>query len=240
MQQMGLDMSNRDDNTFSTSTSYRANILLMMQTWTCTSILILLFVNRSVDFYETVINICYFTAGCTTLSGYASFVITLNDIKQLMRIIDDNIFTYPDEHSIMPKYAWTSKEENMVLVIVALLVYQGTCTFIMSIAPILQLLFTGEMEVSVFPMWEPWTSVMLSFVSQFIFVNIAFWFYYLSWIFPIFVCFEFERQCARLCCALNSVQDRAKEADILKQKDYDEAYRENLVQCIRHHQRLVK
>lgn len=190
----------------------------------------------------------YIIFAIATLLANLCFYHKSREISHLLQTVDTNIFTYVQEPNIEPNYSWILREENVLFFPILLLVYFVANSTVLGGICILRLTIGGEQVVSLFPAATPWDSLTVNFCSQAFIVYLVAWSNYLRWVFLFVMSLEFERQCKRLCTALETAKQRSSEKrrDIPRsqfggqgdrKRDF-QLFEQNLMQCVRHHQKL--
>lgn len=199
--------------------------------------------------HDVIFVVCFIIINFITTFGFISFQFKLKDLQELLQILDGNIFTYTDETEIAPDYKWSCKEENMKRVSLFFAGYFFVSCFFSNVACLAGYALTRNL-ILIYPAKLPWDSAGLNYGLQMWVSVLAAWTLYTRWSFSILISFEFERQCKRMCTALETVERRSREeagvyedgASYMSAKwnesqiRYYKILRGNIVQCIRHHQ----
>lgn len=272
MQNIGIDIANEDRIR---RTRYIKIIAAGFYLLLLSSLSAFLIKNRN-QYNNLALGSAYTISAVNIVASYLYVLITIKRIRPLLRNIDQNIFVYTNEEKITPAYSLLMKEENTLLffqITLAYLIFMWVSFFF---SPFFAYYLTGgrELKVEIIPIWLPFRSKVAIYLFQLSTETVLATGLYLKWVFPLFLHFEYERQCRRLCAALTTLEWRSF-ADMQQRIEefgasgssaggsdlaslsldelsrlcrtktyYRNAYykivRENLVQCIRHHQRLVE
>lgn len=269
MQNIGIDIDNEKTNNKFYYTRILVGIAMLLFFFSVTTFAIK---NRD-EPKKVVLASAHLLPGITIAANYLYAQLTTKRIRNLLRNIDANIFVYTNEGKITPPYSPLMKEKNILLLFRIILVYMTVSLTLYLLSSILAHYITGPqpMNTVIIPLWLPFQSKIGSFLFQLTFIPAFGVSLYLKWIFTLFMNFEYERQCTRLCVALTTLEYRsltdmqrcvqksgahassgestAMPLDKLNRmcrtvQRYRNAYhkivRENLIQCIQHHQRLAE
>lgn len=180
--------------------------------WIFIQFIVISIQNRD-NFYDFVFPLGYSTVIAYFLSGLAAFMCRLEQVKILLKHVDQNIYTYPDESDINPRYDWITGERNMVILFWCIFWYNSCASVADASLPFIQLMMQGRVEVLIYPGWIPWSiEGVLPFIGTYLMhfcillacTSIC----NLTCIYTLFVTFEFQRQCKRLNAALGSIEQR--------------------------------
>lgn len=207
------------------------------------------------NFNEFVITISYLFSTIFLLTTIVSLFTSKSKIRVLLERIDDNIYTYTQEKDIEVAYSWILDEKNTRKINALIFLYQLFGFALAGISPVLGYLFGIENQFMIYPAWMPlakkgFLPYIGMLVIQLITAGSVFWGYYLLQVYVAFMVIELLRQHKRLKAALTSLSTRC-ELEVLRanaQQDginnphvwYVKLFKENLIQCIQHHQLLVK
>lgn len=246
----------------------RRTIIIILQLFGLSALWGYAIINRN-DYPRMIQGIGFATANVANAASYVYFVAKSNGNQELLKSVDDNVYTYADEQSILPSYNWISKEENMMIMFISMFAYQMMCILIFLTIPTICFLYTGTVNCA--PLWIPVNSNLLIYASIVLIVINSSFLFYLKLAFPLFISFEFQRQNTRLCTALATAEHRSlsyaieKSNAVLKQKSkpnesdtsspslskplentkqlqimYRENMEKNILQCICHYQQLLR
>lgn len=206
MNQIGIPI---DDISSSRSFYQRAIVLIAllgMQLQTAAYI----FVNRK-EFSTLPIGVSFSALEFSLTSTYLHLLYQSSSAKKLLTNIDWNMFTYPDDSKIQPKYGWLLQERNINRVLVGLLVYMSIFSILLqTLPPLIAVIRTGETEMLIIPAWDPFHSAMISYILQVAMFSVGFVVYYTIQAYLYLVTVEFVRQAKRLREAIGSVHLRAE------------------------------
>lgn len=210
--------------------------------------------------------LCYLFLMVLTFIDLIAFAYRTKDIHLLLKYMDQNMYTYSDEERIKPLYHWLEGDENLLRVIIYVWWFGVFICACIVISPLVQLLFIGKVVIFMYPGWIPWKiDTPIPFVCAFIIQTNIFIvgciIISLTTTFPLCVMIEFQRQSKRLCVALRTITDRAKESTLNEIKissfiggysyhlhisgeryktNYNRRLKINIISCIRHYQMLFK
>lgn len=210
-----------------------ANILCCMVTITHTD-----------NFYDFITPIPYI-AGITIQQTGIYFIFHHRQIiSEMIHEMDQYFYTYPDEDSFGIEYVWYLQEENITTLMTITKLISFSVFFIMSAPIFAELLYFGRIKTILFPMWTPWKmDNLMAELSVFLIEAVegffGLWIHFVTMVFLVAVAIEFQRQYRRLTSAVKSLEIRSS-AQSSEQKCFDRALRENIINCIRHHQILHK
>lgn len=211
--------------------------------------------------YNFVFSFSNFLITIIFASNTSAFLYNNKKVRQLLRYIDQHIYTYSDESNITPSYDWIELDENMVRVFLYICGYHTFLVCGLSLSPYMQLLIYGKTEVMIYPAWIPWPidrpiPFLCAYLINFIGITVGCLTYNLCCIFPMFITLEFRRQRKRLCTALVSIEKRAEERARLSMKKakpgfaydsrrrlqlcYRSILKANVIECVKHYQMLLR
>lgn len=257
------------EQTASTSILFRKIFLSLFAPWAFLSILVYMIINlRNLE--ESILAVGCAATNVSIVAGYFYLIYYQKRLRLLFHHIDDHLFTYTDEQRITPAYSWILQERNSLLFFIIVGCYNIFCLILAILAPVANSLINDlrPITIAIYPSWLPTDNSILISSFQVSTVIGASASIYLEWILPIFVCIEFGRQCERLRVALTMLDSRSL-ADSLDdyiscttrlndhpdepisighiyktnahfRMKYHQTWRQYLIQCIQHHQQLVK
>lgn len=252
-----LDLTgiNVKEGQYSSKQFFRLCTVLFLLLCTHLSLVAYAYINRS-EFQESINTVAY--TGSTVLLPVVvlKFVHTREGLKRLLESIDQNVFTYSDEANIEVRYDWLQDERNTLKVYGYVLCYQFFGFALAGISPIVGYVSGNTKTFLLYPGWTPWTingfgTFAVTYFFQSLTAGCVFWIYYLTQMYIIFVISEFLRQYRRLCRALSSIDRRTQKllqsarisipaSELGRKLEYGDAFANQLRQCARHHQLLVK
>lgn len=170
------------------------------------------YTNRE-NFYEVVSTATYIGGGTIAIAGVAIIFFHRKDVRQMLYQMDDNIFTYPDEHLIVVNYKWYLKEENGVSLYYLVMAIEFIGYSIICSTSVIEWIFYRDITFYVFPSWTPWkeTGIETRFatlISQHIMTLCGLYLYYIGLLFIMIITIEFNRQFERLKSAVRSITKR--------------------------------
>lgn len=204
------------------------------------------------NFDEFVIPMAYVTA-ISTIIGNAFIINHYGPtIGKMLHHMDENLYTYPDEHLLNVNYSWYTNEQNIVVLIHYVLYAEASFIFIALCPPCVEIILLRKINVNaIYPCWAPWKledekAKLFTMMFQIIQGISALWLNYLIIICIFIITVEFMRQFERLRAAISSLKDRT-DIFLLSLKDlqkleitFDDVMHENIIRCIEHHQILFK
>lgn len=178
------------------------------------------------EFYNFVIPAAYIGALTVLMSGVLSLYFNKKKIYHLLKFMDDNVFIYPDEKSIYPKYSWLFSERNIVTKFILVMGYEITGYIFVCGSPFMGYFVNGHMKPYIYPAWTPWkvngtTSFWVTYASQVVVVTTSLWGYYLTLTYILFILIEFIKQYKRLAEAVSTISQRA-ESSLVNEFGYAE------------------
>lgn len=251
---VGINVCN---NEFSLKSIIRFIILIFLLITTIISIILFSYINRNQ------LAVCI---GTIPYLGYVFFLCIIlliffqnrKKIMILLRIMDDNVFTYTDEENISIVYHWLLEENNVSTINMLSIFYNYMGLAICGIPPIVELLNENMEMCLIYPSWVPWgCKNLVSFVATYIFQllngSVIIFVFYLVQCFYLLTIIEFLRQNEKICAALRTITDRIENEITLLQINSptdiqldrcilvrSELFKKKLCECIKHHQMIVK
>lgn len=218
-----------------------------------------IFVNRH-NINEVIVLAAFLGASIILVASICIFSHNKNKILKLMQIMDENVYSYPNENNIS-----SQDEENCTNIIFFVLGYEFFGFSLSLLSPLMAFLITGIYEASIYPGWYPLYEkpvlIAITNVLQFSGCISTFWLYYIIQIFITFVTMEFLRQYRRLRMILRNIpkktrdtvlrsikqnfwyslsDDRSIDFECNFRQKYNDVYQDNILHCIKHHQELWK
>ncbi|XP_065224349.1 uncharacterized protein LOC135848377 [Planococcus citri] len=196
------------------------------------------------DFYAFANPAPYIAAATNVLNSAYLLLHYKNIISEILFEMDQNCYTYPDEHLLQIEYPWYLQESNIKLIMGVMKYAIFNVVLMVSLPVFGELVYYGRIKTFIYPFWAPWKvdslrSELMTFVLQFTQACSAVWLNYVVSIFLFFIVIEFMRQYQRLISAVSSLEHRTLQ-QVVKEECFDRALRENIMHCVRHHQILHK
>lgn len=196
-------------------------------------------------FQDVALSLCCTISATNAILVYLILHFKSEHIRQLLVAMDGDIFMYADESEIKPNYSWTSYDRYMRIISSVIIGYIYACMAFLGFSSVMMVLFGGMGTAFMYPAWTPWNSILLDFFCQMTTLLAYGCSYSLTYVYMLTISFEFERQSERLCSALASTESRARAKlhsglGATSRDLYSEFMEENLVQCIKHHQKLIR
>lgn len=173
------------------------------------------------EFYNFVIPTAYIGALTVLMTGVLCLFHNKRKIFRMLKRLDDNVFIYPDENNIRPKYTWLFDEKNIIIKFTLVMCYEITGYIFVCGSPFMGYFVSGRMKPEIYPGWTPWTvngtvTFWSTYVSQVCVVTTSLWGYYITLTYVLFIIIEFLKQYKRLVVALCTINQRAEQALLLK------------------------
>lgn len=179
-------------------------------------------------------------------------------IFKILHLMDQNVYNYPDEESIRVEISELYREENLFKTFQLVFLYEWLGFSLSAVSPLIMFFVTGVFQVCIIPVWYPQYGDGIIGLGFTLFLQLmtclgSFWIYNVSQILITSLTVEFIRQTKRLKVAIGSIRCRTQDmvrkryskedsSNLNKLRDmakfYDDLYGENILHCVRHHQRL--
>lgn len=209
------------------------------------------------NLYKFILTISNLLVAVTFLSTLVSFLRHNKEVQALLKYIDQHIYTYSDEPIIRPSYTRLESEDNILQIFSYICKCNAFLVTCVALPPWIQLIILGKVEATIYPSWIPWQingiiSFFCAYLTNLSVLLTGYFTFNVYLIFPLFVTLEFRRQRKRLCTALHGLEKRTEEhirANERKRKkctnsvfklSNHEIIRRNVIDCIKHHQMLLK
>lgn len=231
-------------------------IISFLFTFWCTTQFLVISILHTNNFYRFVMPTSYSLLLIFIFASLLANVSLLRKTKQLLKNLDKNIHTYPDDEEIFPLAERLSYEKRSLPIFFFTIMPSVFHTMLNGISPFIQFLLMGHVVVIVYPGWIPWsTDGIIPFVSTYLLhtaigFSTALQFGFIN-CFPMFVMFEFRQQCKRMNVALKTMEYRCRDRCLnptrinhfnggTSKKQFSEEFRSNIIYCIRHYQMLIR
>lgn len=220
----------------------------------------------SINDFDTFVNpIGYFACLLITFISVFFLFLHKNENRYLLNEINRNIFEYPHEANDPIIYTGWLSEENWKKLRIVIILTELIPYCLAGISPFTGYIITGKIQSFLYPGYIPWKinnvyEYIGTYFSQCLTATSVFMTYHIIDIYIIFVCVEFLRQYKKLKTALITLNIRSINT-ILQLKTmnknngtescftdkaklyktmYDEKYKQNLILCLKHHQKLYR
>lgn len=230
--------------------------LILCNFWMTTQFIVLNILQIN-NFYGFTFSLSYLCIMILVSAGMIANLHILRKTKQLLKLIDENIYTYADDLEIFPAEEQFLYDEHMTRIFAYMLSAFFLSTTINILSPLFQFLLMSQMaSVIVYPGWIPWsTDGVTAFICTYLLQTGAVLLGSLQFnfliCFPIFVVFEFRQQCRRLNIALKTIEGRSRNrcSDRMKvnyfkggisEMQHSAEYKSNIISCIRHYQMIIR
>jgi len=209
------------------------------------------------DFYNMIVPMAITSSCIVMMTTILSMHICKPAMRDVLCSINDHVFVYPDEENFKLNYSGILLEKNCIKLCGAVILFEVLGYAFSFLSPFIGYFLVGELHTYIYPQWIPWNvgstfTYVFTYILQVPTATYNFMGYYMILLYYIFILVEFDRQYKKLQYAIESLDERSRKGVLgdddeemirvlgSRNEEYDNAYKYNLIICVRHHQKLCE